>query len=426
MAAFDHSYGINNRVALPTISGYTGAIAGTCRVIGGNLLISGEFGYRSATKRSLAITAIRATKKPPTSHGVAIASWKLQHVPRSSKIVAQEFGPDGSFAYAVQRSSGASRHRVTVFRVLANGHRDRRFGNGGVVHFNIAGTRIPDADAVRLLVGANGKVMVLLETKSQTIITRLRSSGKIDTTWGDDGRVTLGAGGDWGPLRIVDSASLLATGGLLIARWTDSPTTGPELVRFTASGKLDMSFAGSGSWSPPAPTAGGPYARTGYVARTLPLEGGNYLVVFADLAESEVGTGYSLRQAVVEPATGAIVALRTNAGHYEAGGDGGFPDAYPWRAVERKGGPVFGHAQTFSDYTVGTFLGEAWGFGAPFPAPGVHTRLNTNVTSISDFAGSPRFKRVFACGAEGKTSTHRGHLVERGLRKQIAIRQLAV
>lgn len=418
MAAFDHTYGVKNRVALPTIPGYTGAVASTCRVVDGKLLISGEFGYRSATKRSLAVTAISAGKHPAMSGGAAVARWKLQHIPSGKRVVAQEFAPDGSFAYAAQRVPTS--RKVDVYRVRANGKRDRPFGENGVVKFDLA-----KAYDVRVLPSGDGPVLVIFDTDVQTTIVRLRASGKVDRDWGDNGYVNFNGPRNSGPESPGRSATLLAGGGLLIARRSESTTRGPDLVRLTPSGQLDTAFAGGGSWSPPLPTGGGSYSRTGHVMRTLALRNGKYLVAYVDFAPENESSGY-FRQALVDPATGTVVALRTNAGIYHFGGDGGDPDDYPWRIVERNGGPVFGHAQTFFDHAGGTFLGEAWGFGAPFTAVGQHVRLGTNVTSISDFAGSPRFERAFACGAEGKTPSQGGHPAERGIRKQIAIRQLAL
>lgn len=421
---FNPDYNDGKRVVrLPQPRGYVGAIAGTCRVVGGRLRISGELGQAGAAKHSLGLYSIRAANAPTLRRsGEAWGAWRLQRIPTGFQIVSQEFGADGSFVYATQRYVDGKNalRRVNVYRVLPSGRRDRAFGKNGVVRFSES-----EAAQVRALPGERGTTTVILETPSQTIITRLMRSGDVDKRWGAAGRVTFEGkrSSGYGPETFMNSASLLPGGGMLFLRRSASVSITSELVRLTPAGLVDTSFAGSGSWQAPAPTDGGTYSATGEIVRTLALSGGKYLIAYVDHVENAAAlesVGY-VRMALVDPASGSVDALRSDAGVYNYGGDAGFPDAYPWRAFESSKGPLFGFARTYYRNTLSTFLGAVSSFGPPFGATATRVPVNTTATSIGDFAGSPKLSRTFACGAEGK--------VKSGLatfRRHIAIRQLGI
>ena len=120
------------------------------------------------------------------------------------------------------------------------GDLDPSFGDGGVARMSISGEGIGRSSGA--VVQADGKVVTVGTSDGDDFaIARFREDGTLDPTFSDDGRLTLSFGGQDGALAVVQQPD----GKLLVAGGSGCR---PVVVRLTADGMVDPSFAFDGSW----------------------------------------------------------------------------------------------------------------------------------------------------------------------------------
>jgi uncharacterized delta-60 repeat protein len=146
-----------------------------------------------------------------------------------------------------------------LIRYNPDGSLDTTFGDGGVVSSNFPGTHSDFIDS--MTVKPDGKIVVAGRTNgdngSATLVVRYNADGSLDTSFSDDGMVTLP--GDTydpsGPLRVGFSPgraliAAQADGKLVLTqvRGDDGSATGGDLVviRLTDTGALDTTFGTGG------------------------------------------------------------------------------------------------------------------------------------------------------------------------------------
>lgn len=141
--------------------------------------------------------------------------------------------PDGRIVVAT-RSSG----QVSVTRLLPDGTEDPSFGEGG--------DSLPfgsDAAFVsRIFVGADGAITLAGSRGGDLVVARLRADGSLDTGFGGGGVSDALDGTS------IEDAEPSGNGSLYVALGSRSPvnTTDTEVIRLTASGDIDPSWADGG------------------------------------------------------------------------------------------------------------------------------------------------------------------------------------
>ena len=147
-------------------------------------------------------------------------------------------------------SSGDRRSVFVLVRYTGNGKPDTTFGHGGKVLTDLGGTYPEGTEAVA--VQEDGKVVAVggcpargTKSDSDFAVVRYTSNGKMDTSFGQGGKVLTDFGG-----RFDDSASALVIqpdGKLVVAGGTGTRFKGDfALVRYTTGGGLDVSFGKGG------------------------------------------------------------------------------------------------------------------------------------------------------------------------------------
>jgi uncharacterized delta-60 repeat protein len=140
--------------------------------------------------------------------------------------------------------------RVAVARFKRGGGLDSTFNGDGIMT-----ARSPDGVPVfgyDALLQPDGKLVVVGETydgdAGRFFAMRLRTDGRIDRTFGDDGKVLVNPGpGEDGAWRVA----LTGSGRLVLAGWSEDVTGGDDrsvAVRLLPDGRRDRSFAGDGIW----------------------------------------------------------------------------------------------------------------------------------------------------------------------------------
>lgn len=437
---YDTSYQNGGTLLLPVLNGSYGQVAQSCSVSGNQLNIAGRFGHNTpglpgpwTTEQKLATTSVRLRPRQPMMFGIADVSWHRQRIPTGHVVLGQSFDSDGGFAYATRASKKSLRTQLKLFRVLPDGHRATHFGAKGYISITVAGFTQARPAGFRVIALAGGKVLVIAETATNQILLRYTKTGKPDTTWGTAGVVKLDAPLTYeaAPLDAVGSATVTPEGGLLISasNLPGKARTGVlGVMKLTAHGKPDTSWAANGYWTPPTPnaTAKPPYTSPGQSLLTSIRKGGGYAVLYADGTAGETGTGSDLKLAYVDEDSGVTTLFNEKAGSYDNGGDGGFPDASPWLLGESGAGTIFGHADSFYDSPGGTFVGEAARFSADADQSAASAKISNPGFATGAFAIDPKSKNLYFCGSLGVTSKKTTDANKREQRKAVAVRRVTL
>jgi uncharacterized delta-60 repeat protein len=155
--------------------------------------------------------------------------------------------PDGMIVVAGERD--ASRDTFAVVRYRPNGSLDPTFGNGGVVLTSF-GRRFQSANAVAL--GRGGAIVVAGATSngstSRSAMARYRTDGRLDRTFGRNGKVTT----DLSPSdERFEDVAVLSDGRVLAAGYAEVGLIPAfSVARFLPEGRLDRDFGrGSGGFT---------------------------------------------------------------------------------------------------------------------------------------------------------------------------------
>jgi uncharacterized delta-60 repeat protein len=131
---------------------------------------------------------------------------------------------------------GHSSYNFALARYLSDGRLDTSFGTGGKVT-----TDLGDYDYGRsVTVQADGKILLGGHGSYNFALARYNADGRLDTTFGTDGKVTTYLGGDYASGR---SVIVQADGKILLG---GSSGSNFALARYNADGSLDTSFGTDG------------------------------------------------------------------------------------------------------------------------------------------------------------------------------------
>jgi uncharacterized delta-60 repeat protein len=165
------------------------------------------------------------------------------------KVVLDLGGSDYAFDVAIASDGGivvvgermAAQDRVAVVRLRPNGRLDPAFGGDGVVLTSF-GRRFQSANAVALM--ADDRIVVAGSTSNgntgRSALVRYRTDGRLDRSFGDDGRVTL----DLSPSGERFDDLVVLPGGAIVAAGSAERNLVPRfsLARLRADGTLDDGF----------------------------------------------------------------------------------------------------------------------------------------------------------------------------------------
>ncbi|HEX2700923.1 MAG TPA: Calx-beta domain-containing protein [Acidimicrobiales bacterium] len=169
----------------------------------------------------------------------------------------------------VAGTTGAGAGNFAVVRITATGSLDATFDTDGKVTTDIGTVSIDAAAAVA--VQADGRIVVAGTTGAGDFaVVRYSATGALDTTLDTDGKVTT----DIGTVS-VDAANAVAVqpdGKIVVVGSTSSSGGDFAVVRYDASGALDVSFSGDGKLVTDIGAA------TADVARAVALQAGKILV----------------------------------------------------------------------------------------------------------------------------------------------------
>jgi len=137
-------------------------------------------------------------------------------------------------------NSGLPNFNFTLVRLLPNGTLDTSFGGNGVVTTGFGG----DSSANSVIVLGDGRIVAGGFSSGDLALARYLPDGSLDVTFGTGGLATADSGATDGLAQLI----LLPNGKLLAAGYT-SNSQGPAdflLARFHPDGALDTSFGSSG------------------------------------------------------------------------------------------------------------------------------------------------------------------------------------
>jgi uncharacterized delta-60 repeat protein len=212
---------------------------------------------RTGVVVALSVTAlVGATAAPARA-----AAGSLDATFSGDGIVKTDFGSDNEFAFAVavqadgkivsagftQTDSG---HDFALARYKTGGKLDTSFGGDGKVTTGfftcVLLLCIPREDiATAVAIQDDGKIVVAGSSGSQFALARYNRNGTLDTTFSGDGRLLT----SFGSSQAVANGVAIQTGGKIVAGGT---AVGPAsnydfaLARYKPNGALDTAFSGDG------------------------------------------------------------------------------------------------------------------------------------------------------------------------------------
>lgn len=404
----------SNTTKLPRFGAVPGQVAGTCRVVGNDLYITGRFGPNDLASvwnlgQKLAVTSIplrnmrSAGSKP---------RWVRQSIGHGRLVVAQAFDGLGRLVYVTEPYRKAQASNIKVIRLKANGTRLNSFGHHGSAAVKVAGLAPRGYSRVRVLPVDDGGVFVVAMLRSSQKIVRLTSAGKVDTAWGSGGELKFSEA-------VTSSAAVGRDGSLFIGLGAPLGAPGthtPGVLKLTPAGKVDESWGSGGYFKTPTQPSESGFTSTGQVREITQLTNGNVAVAYADERAGDMATEYAMRLLLLTPAAGPVAA-QANAGVFSIGGDGGFPDASPEVLQEGLKGVVFAQAQSFFSNPPGVLLGV---YSSTDGATGkllAHGDISGD--PVGYFTADPKSNDLYYCGGTGKIGRFKQV-------KQVAVRRVSL
>jgi uncharacterized delta-60 repeat protein len=148
---------------------------------------------------------------------------------------------------------------IAVIRFLPNGAVDTSFGTQGITIFAFANAPRDYSSTTSAALQSDGKIVVLglwqheLEssTEDEVGIARLNTNGTLDTTFGQNGLVTLGSIGSASGITTPTALLLQSDGKILVAASVNGCAIGcsaqTAFVRLNPNGTLDSTFGQDGT-----------------------------------------------------------------------------------------------------------------------------------------------------------------------------------
>ena len=209
----------------------------------GKIVVGGD-SNRGSSQSGLDFALLRLTQdgKPDDSFGEAGLT---------TLSVAQFGGRDSIYALALQEISGEQRvvaaggeGDFTLARFRESGELDTSFGQQGKLS-NLFGSTIGAARALTLT--SDNEIVAAGHAQHDFALVKLSTKGTLVDTFGDAGKLTTAVSADnWDEAQGV---GVQADGKLLVAGWTyegNSSSGNTALLRYAAEGTLDESFGDAG------------------------------------------------------------------------------------------------------------------------------------------------------------------------------------
>jgi uncharacterized delta-60 repeat protein len=235
----------------------------------GRLYVSGRFDPPTFTPVSFAVTRLSPTLEIDTSYGnrgLALVDVQLSPAAPGGQSFALHVGDDGAALIVGSGVRADSTGAMLVARLRPDGSPDPAFGDDGLVEVSYDVVLQPSALGNRVIVDAQGRVVVggvaLSGVGAQSLaLARLSANGTLDATFCPSavecnsailqGRRFLSFGGTSGASEVIFAMRPLPDGGFLVAG--DVPVSaGPfsgdrcAIAKLRADGGLDLSFADAG------------------------------------------------------------------------------------------------------------------------------------------------------------------------------------
>jgi uncharacterized delta-60 repeat protein len=158
------------------------------------------------------------------------------------EALAVAIQPDGKIVVAGYTGQAAGPSVIALARYLPTGEPDGTFGVGGEVVRTVIGRAFAIALDAR---GPELKILVAGDDPAaeDMIVARFNSNGALDTTFNDDGHLTLNVAGSGD---IASNMALLSNGGILLSGGSSTGLVRTSLAKLDANGELDLSFDSDG------------------------------------------------------------------------------------------------------------------------------------------------------------------------------------
>ena len=153
--------------------------------------------------------------------------------------------PDGKIVVASKARNGVT-WDISLVRYNSDGSLDSTFGTGGILLTDLGTAEHEYPKSIVLQ--ADGRIVVAGHTGSDLLLLRYTATGTLDSTFAGDGslRVAAGLKSNWIPEEPDPQLALQSDGRILVAFQTTAETNNVEVRRYDTTGIPDLTFDGDG------------------------------------------------------------------------------------------------------------------------------------------------------------------------------------
>lgn len=167
---------------------------------------------------------------------------------REDRIFALALQPDGRIVAAGAASRFAIESDFALARYKPNGKLDKSFGTDGKLTTNF---NLDNEEALAVALQPDGKIIAAGRThvagaSFDSAIARYNSDGTLDSTFGSGGKVTTDFSGGFD---IANGVAVQPNGKIIVSGWAQNGANGKSdfgLARYNSNGSLDSSFGSGG------------------------------------------------------------------------------------------------------------------------------------------------------------------------------------
>jgi uncharacterized delta-60 repeat protein len=293
--SLDHSFSGDGKLTVSFPGTTSARLEGMAVQADGKILLAGT-AYRTGGQGIFAVARLNPSGSLDRSFDHdGLMTFSFSTAAAYEELSAIALQTDGKIVVV-----GDADGKMAVARLTPGGGFDRTFGQQGKMTIAFPGASTVYASAVAIQ--QDGKIIVGGEAEnsqnSDFALARLKSNGKLDTSFGTNGRTTAAfeVGGNAtarsasvSALALQKDGSIVAVGQALVGVESSEgpPDEDMAVARFRTNGRLDSSFDGDGKTTIPF----GPVAHRFNSARGLAIQNDGKIVVVGAAAQSEDDRG---------------------------------------------------------------------------------------------------------------------------------------
>jgi uncharacterized delta-60 repeat protein len=239
----DYSFGNSGRVTTDFPDGEGDALA-VAIYPGGKILAAGSVEGQKRIKFALVRYNGDGSLDPTFGSGGWVTTDLGQPVNQATSMAIQSDGKIVVAGYTALSTGVFLTADFALVRYNTDGTLDPTFGSGGIVHTDFHGG---EDHAWAVAIQSDGHIVAagtveVATTRAYFALARYNTDGSLDSSFGSGGTLTT----DFSGFSIIRSIAIQPDDRIVVGGYADTTTTDFALARYNSDGRLDTSFGGDG------------------------------------------------------------------------------------------------------------------------------------------------------------------------------------